>query len=192
MAIANISGAAINYEIVEPRGPRAGRWPGRLVALSPGGRNPMAEIRGLASLMAEARLSGAAARPAQLRRFRCRLRRWPLRIRDVGGRSARAAGRARHAVQRSSAAVRRARGSRSPMRCATATAVRALLLIRVTGGRFAVDRLIEKYFDVHSRAAAAGGMAAVCETEHFAELIGNRPQNRALLMARRPRTSSPA
>jgi hypothetical protein len=64
--------------------------------------------------------------------------------------------------------------------------VRALLLIRITGGRFAVDRLVEKYYDVHARAAATGGMAAVCETEHFADIIRNRPENRALLMSMTP------
>ena len=29
-------------------------------------------------------------------------------------------------------------------------------------------------------------MAAVCEAEHFAEIIKNRPENRALLMAQKP------
>ena len=62
----------------------------------------------------------------------------------------------------------------------------ALLLIRVTGGQFAAERLVEKYYDSNARAAAADGMAAVCATEHFSEVIRNRPENRALLMAMNP------
>lgn len=65
-------------------------------------------------------------------------------------------------------------------------AVRALLLWRVTGGPFAAQRLAETYYGQFIAAARAGGMAAVCETEHFRERIASRPANRARLMAMDP------
>jgi len=64
--------------------------------------------------------------------------------------------------------------------------VRALLLWRVTGGAFAVARLVEKYWDEFARAAEQGGMEAVCRTEHFAESIRMRPENRERLLATDP------
>ena len=60
--------------------------------------------------------------------------------------------------------------------------VRGLLLWRVTGGHFAVERLTEKYYGEYIRAARQGGMAAVCATEHFRDLIAARPENRDTLM----------
>lgn len=65
-------------------------------------------------------------------------------------------------------------------------AVRALLLWRVTGGAFAAQRLAEMYYGQHIRAAREGGMAAVCETEHFRERIEERPANRERLMSMDP------
>ena len=65
-------------------------------------------------------------------------------------------------------------------------AVRGLLLWRVTGGAFAVRRLTEKYFGEYIRAAREGGMAAVCATAHFGEMITARPANRDALMAMDP------
>ena len=60
---------------------------------------------------------------------------------------------------------------------------RGLLLWRVTGGKHAVDRLAEQYYGQFIRIAEAGGMEAVCRSEHFAALIEARPENRAALMA---------
>jgi pimeloyl-ACP methyl ester carboxylesterase len=61
-------------------------------------------------------------------------------------------------------------------------ALRGLLLWRVTGGKDAVDKLAESYYGQFARIAKAGGMQAVCESEHFAECIKARPSNRATLM----------
>ena len=58
------------------------------------------------------------------------------------------------------------------------SAVRALLLWRVTGGHFAAQRLANQYYTVYIQAAQQGGMAAVCETEHFRERIAANPSNR--------------
>ena len=60
--------------------------------------------------------------------------------------------------------------------------VRALLLMRVTGGAFAAGRLPENYYDQYIRAAEQGGMAAVCATEQYAERIAANPKNRERLM----------
>lgn len=65
-------------------------------------------------------------------------------------------------------------------------AVRALLLLRVTGGAFAAGRLPENYYGQFIRAAEQGGMAAVCATEGYAERIAANPRNRERLMSMDP------
>jgi pimeloyl-ACP methyl ester carboxylesterase len=65
-------------------------------------------------------------------------------------------------------------------------AVRALVLMRVTGGDFAAGRLPEMYYGQFIRAAEQGGMAAVCATEQYQERIAANPANRDRLMAMDP------
>lgn len=65
-------------------------------------------------------------------------------------------------------------------------AVRGLLLWRVTGGRFACERLAQEYYGQYIEAAKNGGMAAVCAMEHWKERIDARPENRAALMGMKP------
>jgi pimeloyl-ACP methyl ester carboxylesterase len=65
-------------------------------------------------------------------------------------------------------------------------AVRGLLLWRVTGGPFAVNRLANQYYGQFIEAAQQGGMAAVCETEFFAERIQSNPANRERLLKMDP------
>jgi pimeloyl-ACP methyl ester carboxylesterase len=60
--------------------------------------------------------------------------------------------------------------------------LRGLLLWRVTGGREAADRLAENYYGQYIALARAGGMPAVCESEHFSECIKARPSNRDRLL----------
>src|SRR4026209_1029920 len=64
--------------------------------------------------------------------------------------------------------------------------VRGLLLWRVTGGRFACERLAKEYYGQFIDAAKKGGMAAVCEMEHWKERIEARPENRESLMRLTP------
>lgn len=64
--------------------------------------------------------------------------------------------------------------------------VRGLLLFRVTGGAFAANRLPKLYYDQFIEAARSGGMAAVCETDHWRERVAARPENRQVLMAMTP------
>ena len=65
-------------------------------------------------------------------------------------------------------------------------ATRGLLLMRVTGGAFAANRLPENYYDQFIRAAEEGGMAAVCETEAYGDRITANPEHRDTLMAINP------
>ncbi len=65
-------------------------------------------------------------------------------------------------------------------------AVRGLLLWRVTGGRFACERLAEEYYGQYIKAAEKGGMGAVCEMEHWKERIEARPENLDALMQLTP------
>lgn len=177
MPIATINGIHMPYEVLGSRGP----W----VALSPGGRRGMDEIRSLAIRVAD-------------RGFR-------VLIQDrrncgagevaVGGSSAEHAlwSDDLHALLSSLNALPAfVGGSSSGCRMSLDFAlrypqsVRGLLLWRVTGGAFAVERLTEKYYGEFIRAAGQGGMTAVCATEHFRELIVARPENRARLMALDP------
>jgi hypothetical protein len=61
-----------------------------------------------------------------------------------------------------------------------------LLLWRVTGGRFACERLAQEYYGQYITAARRGGMAAVCQMDHWKERIEARPQNRDALMRMNP------
>ncbi len=63
-----------------------------------------------------------------------------------------------------------------------ANGLRGLLLWRLTGGREAVDWLAENYYGQFIKIAQAGGMQAVCESEHFSECIKARPINHTRLL----------
>ena len=181
MPIEQIDGAAIYYELIEPPGrPRP-----HPIALSPGGRSPLGDMRDLGG-----RLADAGYRVLLHDRRNCG-------VSDVGFDPARSefemwADDLHALLGRLSLSKAIIAGSSSGARLALTFALRhradavALLLIRVTGGKFAVDRLVEKYYDSNARAAAAGGMAAVCETEHFADLIRGRAAIREKLMAMAP------
>ena len=177
MPRADINGVSINYEILGERGPP--------MALSPGGRNAMGNVRPVAERMAsfgyrvlihDRRNCGAsdvAFDPSKseyevwaddLHALAGELGMLPL---IVGGSSSGARLTLQFALRHPQAA-------------------RALLLWRVTGGTFAVRRLIEGYYDLYIRLAQDGGMAAVAAEEHFAELIRNRPSNRQRLLAIAP------
>ncbi len=177
MPTARVNGADIPYEILGDGGP----W----VALNPGGRRGMAHIRSLA-----ARVAAGGCRVLIHDRRNCGAA--PV---SAGG------GNTEHQLwaddlhallQQLDALPAVIGGSSSGCRMSIdfalrhPQAVRGLLLWRVTGGAFAVQRLTEKYYGEYIRAAQAGGMAAVCDTEHFRELIAARPANREALMAMDP------
>lgn len=62
-------------------------------------------------------------------------------------------------------------------------ATRGLMLVRVTGGEFAANRLPENYYGQFIRIAQEGGMKAICETDAWKERIEANPANREKLMS---------
>jgi len=177
MPIANVRGANINYEVHGTHGP----W----VALSPGGRRALDNVRGLARHVAN-----AGYRVLIHDRRNCG-------ISDIviGGDKSEYeiwADDLHALLSQLGALPAIVGGCSSGCRLSVLFAltypreVRALLLWRVTGGAFAAARLTENYYDKYIRAAREGGMAAVCALDHFKERIEARPSNRATLMAMEP------
>jgi pimeloyl-ACP methyl ester carboxylesterase len=177
MPIANVRGAAINYQVVGDKGP----W----VSLSPGGRRPIAGVRSLAERIAQGgyrvllhdrRNCGASdviidgdeseydIWADDLHALLGQLDALPA---IVGGASS---------------------GCRMSILFALRhpQATRALLLWRLTGGRIAAEHLARQYYTDFIEIAQRGGMAAVCASEFFRERIAARPENRARLMAMDP------
>mgnify|MGYP003674906398 CR=1 FL=1 len=63
------------------------------------------------------------------------------------------------------------------------SSARGLLLLRVSGGAFAAERLPENYYEQFIRIAGEGGMEAICATPEYGERIAANPANRDRLMA---------
>lgn len=61
-------------------------------------------------------------------------------------------------------------------------AVSGLLLMRVTGGPFAAERLPENYYGQFIKIAKEGGMAAICATDQYKERFAENPANLDVLM----------
>jgi pimeloyl-ACP methyl ester carboxylesterase len=178
MPVADVRGAAINYEIVGSRGP----W----VSLSPGGRRPIAGVRSLYDRIAQAgyrvllhdrRNCGASdviidgdesEYDIWADDLQALLRQLDALPAFVGGASS---------------------GCRMSILFALRhpQATRGLLLWRLTGGRVAAEHLARQYYTDFIELAQRGGMAAVCESEFFRERIAERPANRARLMAMDPK-----
>ena len=177
MPIAKVRGVNINYKVLGDRGP----W----VALSPGGRRDISGIERLASKVAE-----KGHRVVIFDRRNCGASdvvidgnesEYEIWADDV------------HELLRQLGALPAiVGGSSSGCRTALLVAlrhpdsVRALLLWRVTGGRFAAERLAEEYYGQFIKAAEQGGMAAVCEMEHWKERIEARAENGETLMKMNP------
>lgn len=173
MPMAKVRGVNIHYKILGNRGP----W----VALSPGGRRDISGIELLAGKVAERgyrvvifdrRNCGASDVVIDGNESEYEI--WADDIHDL----LRQLGALPVIVGGSSSGCRTALlfALRHP------ESVRALLLWRVTGGRFACERLAEEYYGQFITAAKAGGMAAVCEMEHWKERIEANPANRGALM----------
>ncbi len=64
--------------------------------------------------------------------------------------------------------------------------LKGLIVMRVTGGAFAAERLPQNYYRLFIEAAETGGMAAVSETDRFADYISNNPAVRDQLLAIAP------
>ena len=177
MPVATVRGAAIHYQIVGEKGP----W----VSLSPGGRRAIEGVRSIGQ-----RIAQAGYRVLLHDRRNCGASdviidgdesEYDIWADDL------------HALlTQLGAAPAYVGGASSGCRMAILfalrhpQAVRALLLWRVTGGRTAAEHLARQYYTDYIELAQRGGMAAVCESEHFRERIGARPENRARLMAMEP------
>ena len=177
MPVATVRGAAIHYQIVGEKGP----W----VSLSPGGRRAIEGVRSLGQ-----RIAQAGYRVLLHDRRNCGASdviidgdesEYDIWADDLGALLAQL-GAAPAYVGGASSGCRMAIlfALRHPQ------AVRALLLWRVTGGRIAAEHLARQYYTDYIELAQRGGMAAVCDSEHFRERIAARPENRARLMAMDP------
>jgi pimeloyl-ACP methyl ester carboxylesterase len=172
MPIASVRGVEINYEVLGERGP----W----VALQPGGRRGLDGVKSLAEKLAE-----AGNRVLIYDRRNC------------GGSGIAFEGNSENEVwvedlhallAQLGAAPAFIGGSSSGCRLALLFALRhpgaarGLLLWRVTGGAFAAQRLVHNYYTQYIDMARTGGMAAVCDSEHFREVVAANPGNRVRLM----------
>jgi pimeloyl-ACP methyl ester carboxylesterase len=177
MPIANVRGVAINYAILGAEGD----W----VALSPGGRRDMSGIevlarsiadRGYRVLIFDRRNCGASDVVIDGQDSEYEI--WADDIYEL--------------LKQLNALPAFVGGSSSGCRTSLLfalrhpEAVRALLLWRVTGGRFACERLAQEYYGQFIEAAREGGMARVCAMEHWKERIAARPENRQALMKMDP------
>jgi pimeloyl-ACP methyl ester carboxylesterase len=177
MPIANVRGVKINYKVLGNHGP----W----VALSPGGRRDLGGVEPLAERLADAgnrvlihdrRNCGASDVVIDGEDSEYEI--WADDLHEL--------------LSQLDALPAFIGGSSSGCRLSLLfalrhpRAVRGLLLWRVTGGRFAAERLGEQYYGQYITAVKQTGMAAVCEMEHFKERIEARPENRATLMKMGP------
>lgn len=177
MPIANVRGVSINYRVAGSQGP----W----VALSPGGRRALDAVESLAEKLAEAGYRvliydrrNCGASDVTIGGDESEYEMWADDLHEL--------------LSQLDALPAFIGGSSSGCRLSVLFAlrhpgaVRGLLLWRVTGGAFAAQRLAENYYGQYIRAAEEGGMAAVCEMEHFRDRIEANPSNRDRLVAMEP------
>jgi pimeloyl-ACP methyl ester carboxylesterase len=176
MPIAKLRGVALNYEILGDSGP--------FVALQPGGRRAGSSLRSLGQKIAEAgnrvilydrrntgassiAIDGESENQEWADDLYALLREIDAEPAFVGGSSS---------------------GCRLALLLALQhpDSVRGLLLWRVTGGAHAAGHLTNQYYTSHIEAARRGGMAAVCQLDHWSEMIGINRQARDALMAFQP------
>lgn len=174
MPLAVVRGVHINYEVIGNTGP--------FIALTPGSRRPYAELVNLSKAIAthgyrvllhDRRNCGASDVAFDGSGSEHEI--WADDLYDL--------------AKQLNAAPLYVGGSSAGARLAILFAIRhpdalrGLLLWRVTGGQEAVDRLAENYYGQFIKIAKAGGMKAVAESEHFAECIAARPQNRERILS---------
>jgi pimeloyl-ACP methyl ester carboxylesterase len=176
MPVTQIRGIDIHYEILGERGP--------FIALQPGGRRAGVSLKSLAEKIAEAgyrvviydrRCCGASGIAIT---GDSENEEWAEDLHEL--------------LRKIDASPAYIGGSSSGCRLALILAlrhpedVRGLLLWRVTGGQHAAVHLANQYYTAHIEAAKAGGMAAVCQLDHWKEVIGTNPASRDALMAMSP------
>jgi len=173
MPVTHLRGIDINYEILGDRGP--------FVALQPGGRRAGASLKSLA-----AKIARAGFRVLIYDRRNCGASGIAITGESENEEWAEDLHELLHRIDAAPAYIG---GSSSGCRLALILAlrhpeaVRGLLLWRVTGGAHAATHLANQYYTAHIEAAKAGGMAAVCQLDHWKEVIGINPKARDALMA---------
>jgi pimeloyl-ACP methyl ester carboxylesterase len=178
MSTAIVRGVRINYEVLGSKGP----W----MALSPGGRRPLQGVKPLAQRMAD-----AGYRVVIHDRRNC-----GASDVTIGGDDPENeiwADDLHELLGQLGALPAIVGGGSSGCRLAILFTLRypklvnALLLWRITGGRFAAQRLANQYYTQYIEAAEKGGMEAVCATEHWQERIAARAANGDYLMKMDPK-----
>jgi pimeloyl-ACP methyl ester carboxylesterase len=174
MPLAVVRGVHINYQVIGNTGP--------FIALTPGSRRPYAELVNLSKAIAahgyrvllhDRRNCGASDVAFDGSGSEHEI--WADDLYDL--------------AKQLNAAPLYVGGSSAGARLAILFAIRhpdalrGMLLWRVTGGQEAVDRLAENYYGQFITIAKAGGMKAVAESEHFAELIAARPENKDRILS---------
>jgi pimeloyl-ACP methyl ester carboxylesterase len=177
MAFANIHGVRLHYQVLGEHGP----W----LALASGGRRSGAEFESLARQLAargfrvvlhDRRNTGASdvCIDGQLGEEEIWADDWAQLMRHLNAVPAFFGGGS------SGARLALLTSLRHP------DLVRGLLLLRITGGAFTAGRLPDNYYGQFIRAAEQGGMAAVCATPYYQELIAANANNRDRIMAMDP------
>ena len=178
MPIAKVRDANLNYEIVGTRGP----W----VALSPGGRRDMSAVKPLAQCIAD-----KGYRVLLHDRRNCGLS--DIVIDGDDSEYEIWADDLYELLRQRDALPAFIGGSSSGCRLSVLFALRhpeatrGLMLWRVTGGRFACERLARNYYQQYIDAAQQGGMKAVCALDHFKERCEANPSNLATLLRMDPK-----
>ena len=178
MPFATVNSVRLNYEVLGTQG----AW----VALVSGARRNMDEVRGLAELVAK---SGFRV----LLHDRRNTGLSSLSLEGDGSEFEIWADDLRALAQSLGLPPLIVGGSSSGCRLATIMALRhrdaisALLMMRVTGGAFAVRRLSQVYYGQYIEAVQRGGMDEVCRTDHFKDLIAIDPSRREQIMAWDPK-----
>jgi len=173
MPVATIDKVTLNYEVLG----HEGDW----VALMSGARRNMDEMRGLATRV-------AAAGFRVLLHDRRNTGRSGLSLEGEGSEFeiwaddlcalAASLGVPRMIVGGSSSGCRAA----TILALRHRAAIKGLVMMRVTGGAFAVNRLSQVYYGQYIDAVRRGGMREVCKTDHFRDLIAIDPARRAVIM----------
>src|SRR5918999_739182 len=169
MPLANVRGVSINYEILGTQGP----W----VALSPGGRRDMSAIEPLANHVAQ-----LGFRVLILDRRNCGAS--DVVIAGADSEYEIWADDFHELLSQLDALPAFIGGSSSGCRTSLLfalrhpDAVRGLLLWRVTGGRFACERLAQEYYGQYIGAAKKGGEGWGWGKGHWEKRIEARPENR--------------
>ena len=174
MPFATVNSVRLHYQVLGNRGP----W----VALVSGARRNMDEVRGLATLVANAGFQvllhdrrNTGLSDLSLDGEGSEFEIWADDLLAL----ARTLGLPPLIVGGSSSGCRLA----TILALRHRDAIRALLMMRVTSGAFAVKRLSRVYYTQYIEAVQRGGMEEVCRTDHFRGLIALDPSRRAQITA---------